>query len=61
MCGDERPINGIREETLKVRVMDLWIRTKEFEIFPVPDAWHEGNTKQMSQPENGGTLCLRVS
>src|SRR6266568_3703331 len=44
-----------------MRVMRVWIRAEEFEIFPVPDSWHQGNAQQMCQTKHGRTLRLRVA
>ncbi len=35
MGGNEVPINGIGEETVEVRIVDIRVRTKERQIFPV--------------------------
>ncbi len=60
MSGNEIPIDGVGEETVEVRVVDIWVRTKERQIFPVLNSWRERDPQQVSQTKDGRTLCLGI-
>jgi len=61
MGFDQRPVDGIREQAVQVGVMHIRLRTVEFEVFPVANSGHQGDTEQVGQTEDRGTLRLRVS
>src|ERR1051326_8646471 len=54
------PIDGIFKQDIDMLVDGLFLRTVEFEVFPVADTRHQLNSKQIGEGKKSGGLSLRI-
>ena len=61
MGFDQLPVNGFAEQGIDVLIPLAFVRLVEHQLLQIPDAGHQVDTQQVSQPEDGRTLRLSIA
>jgi len=61
MGFDQLPVDGFAEQSIDVLIPLAFVTLVEHQLLQIPDAGHQIDTQQVSQPEDGRTLGLSIA
>jgi hypothetical protein len=57
---DELPVNGVGKERVNVPVVRCAGGSKQRQVLPVTNAWHQLDPQEVGEAKDGGTLALGI-
>lgn len=60
MGFNQVPVGGVGEQAVDMLIRSAAIRPAHHQVAPIADAWHQVDTKQMSEGEHRGRLALGI-